>query len=78
MPRELLPFVNEYGRILQNYVAARQRIESFKPRRGQARPRLAPVVDETVRQLDLVDRRLVLFKPESKTSQPAPATLPQN
>ena len=76
MPQQLLPFVNEYGRILQNYVVTRQRIESFKPRRGQVRPRIAPVIDEAVRQLDSVDRRLVLFKPESKT--PAPATLPQN
>ena len=76
MPRQLLPFVNEYGRILQNYVATRQRIESFKPRRGQAGPRLAPMVDEAVRQLDSVDRRLVLFKPEPTT--PAPAALPQN
>jgi len=76
MPRQLLPFVNEYGRILQNYVATRQRIESFKPRRGHARPRLAPMVDEAVRQLDSVDRRLVLFKPEPTT--PAPAALPQN
>jgi hypothetical protein len=76
MPRQLLPFVNEYGRILQNYVATRQRIESFKPRRGRARPRLAPMVDEAVRQLDSVDRRLVLFKPEPTT--PAPAALPQN
>ena len=78
MPRQLLPFVNEYGRILQNYVATRQRIESFKPRRGQVRPRLAPVVEEAVRQLDSVDRRLVLFKPEPKTFQPAPAAPPQN
>ena len=78
MPRQLLPFVNEYGRILQNYVAPRQRIESFKPRRGQVRPRLAPVVEEAVRQLDSVDRRLVLFKPEPKTFQPAPAAPPQN
>ena len=76
MPQQLLPFVNEYGRILQNYVVTRQRIESFKTRRGQVRPRIAPVIDESVRQLDSVDRRLVLFKPESKT--PAPATLPQN
>ncbi len=76
MPQQLLPFVNEYGRILQNYVVTRQRIESFKPRRGQVRPRIAPVIDEAVRQPDSVDRRLVLFKPESKT--PAPATLPQN
>jgi len=76
MPQQLLPFVNEYGRILQNYVVTRQRIESFKPRRGQVRPRIAPVIDEAVRQLDSVDRRLVLIKPESKT--PAPATLPQN
>ena len=76
MPRQLLPFVNEYGRILQYYVATRLRIESFKPRRGQRRPRLAPMVDEAVRQLDSVDRRLVLFKPEPKT--PAPAALPRN
>jgi len=76
MPRQLLPFVNEYGRILQDYVATRQRIESFKPRRGQRRSRLSPMVDEAVRQLDSVDRRLVLFKPESTT--PAPAALPQN
>jgi hypothetical protein len=73
---QLLPFVNEYGRILQYYVATRLRIESFKPRRGQRRPRLAPMVDEAVRQLDSVDRRLVLFKPEPKT--PAPAALPRN
>ena len=78
MPQQLLPFVNEYRRILQNYVATRQRIESFKPRRGRGRPRLAPVVEEAVRQLDSVDRRLVLFKPEPKTSQPAPAALPRN
>ncbi len=78
MPRQLLPFVNEYGRILQSYVATRQRIESFKPRRGQVRSRVAPVIDEAVRQLDSVDRRLVLFKPEPRSPQPAPATLPQN
>ena len=76
MPRQLMPFVNEYGRILQNYVTTRQRIESFKPRRGRARPRLEPMVDEAVRQLDSVGRRLVLFKPEPTT--PAPAALPQN
>ena len=76
MPRQLLPFVNEYGRILHDYVATRQRIESFKPRRGQARPRLAPMVDEAVRQLDSVDRRLVLFKPEA--TMPAPAAFLQN
>jgi hypothetical protein len=34
------------------------------------------MVDEAVRQLDSVDRRLVLFKPEPTT--PAPAALPQN
>ena len=78
MPRQLLPFVNEYGRILRNYVTTRQRIESFKPRRGQARPRLSPVIDDTVRQLDSVDRRLVLFKPTPRSTQPAPTTLPQN
>ena len=78
MPRQLLPFVNEYGRILQDYVTTRQRIESFRPRRGQARPRLSPVVDEAVRQLDSVDRRLVLFKPTPRSTQPAPTTLPQN
>ena len=76
MPQQLLPFVNEYGRILQNYVATRQRIELFKPRRGQKRPRLAPVVDEAVRKLDSVDRRMVLFKPDSET--PTPQVLPQN
>jgi hypothetical protein len=76
MPRQLLPFVNEYGRILHSYVAIRQRIESFKPRRGQARPRLASMVDEAVRQLDSVDRRLVLFKPES--TMPAPAAFLKN
>ena len=78
MPQQLLPFVNEYGRILQNYVAMRQRIESFKPRRGQTRPRVAPVIGEAVRQLDSVDRRLVLFKPEPRSPQPAPAAPPQN
>ena len=78
MPRQLLPFLNEYGHILEKYVTTRQRIESFKPRRGQVRPRLAPVVDEAVRQLDSVDRRLVLFKPEPRSSQPAAATFPQN
>ncbi len=76
MPRQLLPFVNEYGRILHNYVATRQRIESFKPRRGQARPRLASMVDEAVRQLDSLDRRLVLFKPDS--TMPTPAAFLQN
>jgi len=76
MPQQLLPFVNEYGRILQNYVATRQRIELFKPRRGQKRPRLAPVIDEAVRKLDSVDRRMVLFKPDSET--PTPQVLPQN
>ena len=76
MPRQLLPFVNEYGRILHSYVAIRQRIESFKPRRGQARPRIASMVDEAVRQLDSVDRRLVLFKPES--TMPAPAAFLKN
>ena len=78
MPRQLLPFLNEYGHILEKYVTTRQRIESFKPRRGQVRPRLAPVVDEAVRQLDSADRRLVLFKPEPRSSQPAAATFPQN
>lgn len=76
MPRQLLPFVNEYGRILQNYMATRQRIESFRPRRGQVRLKVAPVIDEAVRQLDSVDRRLALFKPESNT--PAPAVSPQD
>ncbi len=76
MPRQLLPFVNEYGRILQSYVATRQRIESFRPRRGQVRPKVAPVIDEAVQQLDSMDRRLALFKPESNL--PAPAVPPQN
>ena len=71
MPRQLIPFVNEYGRILQNYVAARQRIESFRPRRGQMRPKVAPVIDEAVRQLDSVDRRLALFKPEASIPKSA-------
>ena len=76
MPRQLLPFVNEYGRILQSYVATRQRIESFRPRRGQVRPKVAPVIDEAVQQLDSVDLRLDLFKPESNF--PASAVPPQN
>ncbi len=71
MPRQLIPFVNEYGRILQNYVAARQRIESFRPRRGQMRPKVAPVIDEAVRQLDSLDRRLALFKPEASIPKSA-------
>ena len=76
MPRELVPFVNEYGRILQSYIATRQQVESFRPRRGQMRPKVAPVIDEAVRQLDSVDRRLALFKPESAT--PAPTVPPRN
>jgi len=76
MPQQMLPFVNEYGRILENYVTTRRQIELFKSRRGQKRPRIAPVIDEAVRQLDSVDRRLVLFKPESNT--PTPATILKN
>ena len=74
MPRQLLPFVNEYGRILEMYLAKRMRVANFKPRRGQARPKVAPIIDEAVRLLDGADRRLLLFKPEVATPKPAMGT----
>ena len=81
MPRQLLPFVNEYGRILEMYLAKRMRVANFKPRRGQARPKVAPIIDEAVRLLDGADRRLLLFKPEVATPKPAmgtPGSTPTN
>ena len=74
MPRQLLPFVNEYGRILESYLAKRIQIANFKPRRGQARPKVAPVIEAAVRLLDGADTRLVLFKPETATPKPAKGT----
>jgi len=76
MPRQLLPFVNEYGRILETYLAKREQIANFKPRRGQARPRVFPIIDEAVRLLDAVDKRLVLFKPATATPKPAEIPTP--
>ena len=70
MPRQLIPFVNEYGRIIETYVVQRTQIQSFKPRRGQARPKVAPIIDQTIRLLDGADRRLVLFKPKVLTPKP--------
>ena len=80
MPRQLLPFVNEYGRILETYLAKREQIANFKPRRGQARPQVSPVIDDAVRLLDGADRRLALFKPATATPKPAetPASVPNN
>ena len=40
-----------------------------KPRRGQARPKVAPIIDEAVRLLDGADRRMLLFKPEVATAE---------
>ena len=70
MPRQLIPFVNEYGRIIETYVVQRTQIQSFKPRRGQARPKVAPIIDQTIRLLDGADRRLVLFKPKVLAPKP--------
>ena len=78
MPRQLLPFVNEYGRILETYLFRRVQIENFKPRRGQSRPKVAPVVEETIRLLDEADRRLVLFKPEDFSPKPLKKLIPSS
>ena len=78
MPRQLLPFVNEYGRILETYLAKRVQIANFKPRRGQARPQVSPIIEEAVRLLDGADRRLALFKPETATPKPATGASPRS
>ena len=70
MPRQLIPFVNEYGRIIEAYLVQRVQIQSFKPRRGHARPKVSPLIEETVRLLDGADRRLVLFKPKDLPPKP--------
>ena len=71
MPRQLIPFVNEYGRIIEAYLVQRVQIQNFKTRRGQARPKVAPIIEKTVRLLDGADRRLVLFKPKALPPKPA-------
>lgn len=70
MPRQLIPFVNEYGRIIETYLVQRTQIQNFKPRRGQARPKVSPIIEETVRLLEGADRRLVLFKPKGLSPKP--------
>ena len=70
MPRQLIPFVNEYGRIIEAYLVQRTQIQNFKPRRGQARPQVSPIIEETVRLLEGADRRLVLFKPRGLSPKP--------
>ncbi|GIT05998.1 MAG: hypothetical protein CM1200mP29_14090 [Verrucomicrobiota bacterium] len=67
--------MNEYSRTLSELCASGSGSNhSGRAGAGAAKAR-AGSQREAVRQLDSVDRRLVLFKPEPTTSQPAPAAL---